>query len=81
MKIRKPQRKIPIRSVVRMAIATVEGRPNPLDDPEMAKVNPHPGSLDLPDEDGPVTTGAHSFSHSSQNSVDTCPRCGFRPKR
>ena len=32
-----------------LAIAAVEGRPNPLDDPALAPVDPAPTSLDLPD--------------------------------
>jgi hypothetical protein len=38
-----------MRPAVEMAISAVENSPlpSPLDDPEMAEVNPDPGSLDL----------------------------------
>ena len=45
----KPQSKRPHQSAVNLAIAAIGDRPNPLDDPEMAAVNPERISLDLPD--------------------------------
>ena len=54
----KPQRKKPYQSAVSLAVAAVEHRPSPLDDPEMAVVDPAPISLDLPD--GGVVGGAQS---------------------
>ncbi len=52
MAVRKAQPRKPEQSAVDLAIAAIEGRPNPLDDPEMAKVSPDRTSLDLPDERG-----------------------------
>ncbi len=78
--LRKLQPKKGQESAVALAIAAVEGRPNPLDDPEMAKVNPHPGSLDLPDGDGPAVGRLHSHAHGSRRSTGVCPECGSRLK-
>jgi len=41
-----------IDSDVALALEAIEGRPNPLDDPEMNKVDPDLSSLDLPEGDG-----------------------------
>jgi len=49
MMTRDRQPRKPMRPAVEMAISAVENSPlpSPLDDPEMAEVNPDPGSLDL----------------------------------
>jgi hypothetical protein len=49
MAFRKPDRKRPSQSAVSLAIAVVEGRPKPLDDSELAAVDPAPINLNLQD--------------------------------
>lgn len=58
-----------------MAIEAIAGRPHPLDDPEMAAVDPSPTSLDLVDShlDGGVCLSSRGF----RRPVDPCPRCGL----
>lgn len=67
MKTRKPQRKIPIRSAVRMAIAAIENERRPVDMP-VAGVDPSPGALDLPEMEQPCSR--------RRPEVDRCPECG-----
>jgi hypothetical protein len=64
---------------VALAIAAIEGRPNPLDDAEMAKVNPDRISLDLPERDGRLAGGARSGTGRSGNGVEACIVCGQSP--
>jgi hypothetical protein len=60
MAVEKPQRQFPIRSVVRMAIAAVQGSGHPLDidagDPDTA-----PTSLGLPAPQGTVKCSHHRY--------------------
>jgi len=68
MSTRQAQRKIPITSTVKMAIAAVEGNRSPVDIP-VAGVDPSPGALDLPDMEQPC-------SRRRRPAVDRCPECG-----
>jgi hypothetical protein len=49
MAIRKAQPKNPKESVVDLAIAAIEGNPNPLD-MDLTGIDPAPTSLDLPEQ-------------------------------
>jgi hypothetical protein len=66
-----PKPKRSMRTAVNLAIAAVEGRPSPLDDADLAKVNPNRTSLDLPDEGHRETC-----SRCGRPAVDRCPQCG-----
>lgn len=77
MATRRPKLRKPNECAVELAIAAIEGRPNPLDDPEMVKVHPDRTSLDLPGQGSPVTGAARSDAHGFRSSTDACPRCGF----
>jgi hypothetical protein len=70
MSIGKPQRKKPKESAVDLAIAALDGNPNPLD-MDMSEVDPDPTSLDLPYEEHGETC-----SLCSRPAVDRCPECG-----
>jgi hypothetical protein len=74
--MRNLQRKKSRMTDVELALAAIEGRPNPLDDPEMAEVNPDPTSLDLPQEDGCFTGELCSNPRCSRRAVERCARCG-----
>lgn len=60
-------------SAIEMALAAIEGRPNPLDDPELRKVSPDPTSLDMPEEE---YREVHSTLRHSHSHVDACAVCG-----
>lgn len=60
-----------MKTAVKLAIAAVEGRPNPLDDADLTKVNPDRTSLDLLEEEH---HGA--CSRWGRPAVDRCPECG-----
>jgi len=60
-----------MRTAVKLAIAAVEGRPNPLDDADLTKVNPDPTSLDLPEEQCRTMC-----SRCGRPAVERCPECG-----
>ncbi|MGD0696531.1 MAG: hypothetical protein ABSB82_17055 [Terriglobia bacterium] len=63
----------PKQSALEMALAAIEGRPNPLDDAEMAKVSTEPGSLDLPETEH---QGMCSNRRRTRSDVDECIVCG-----
>ena len=60
-----------MKTAVNLAIAAVEGRPNPLDDADLTKVNPDRTSLDLPEEEHQQTC-----SRCGRPAVGRCPHCG-----
>jgi hypothetical protein len=62
--------KTPAISDVDLAIAALDGNPNPLD-VDMSAVDPDPTSLDLPYEEHGETC-----SLCSRPAVDQCPECG-----
>jgi hypothetical protein len=66
-----PKLKRSMRTDVNLAIAAVEGRPNPLDDADLTKVNPDRTSLDLPDEGHQETC-----SRCGRPAVGRCTNCG-----
>lgn len=67
MNNRKPHRKIPIRSAVRMAVAAIENDRRPVDI-LVTGVDPSPGALDLPD--------IQQRCSRRRPAVDRCPQCG-----
>ena len=74
-----PPLKRPAESDVQMAIA-IEGRPNPLEDPEMSEVSPDPGSLDLPDSlDSRQAPAAGAARRRSV--LESCYGSRFQPGR
>ena len=70
---RKAQRKIPITSAVKMAIAAVEDDPNPLD-MDLRGLDPAPTSLDLPEQK--AYGGACPNSRCARPPVEACAECG-----
>ena len=66
MVVSNPQPKKPKESAVELAVAALDGTPNPLDE-DMSAVNPDRTSLDLPEED--------YQEMCSRPAVDTCPEC------
>lgn len=52
---------------VEIAVAVIEGRTNPLDDPELAAVDPAPVSLGLPDEFIVIGTQSSALSDKLGN--------------
>jgi hypothetical protein len=70
MSIRKAQRKRLKESAVDLAIAALDGNPNPLD-ADMSEVDPDPTGLDLPYEEHRETC-----SRCDRPAVDQCPQCG-----
>jgi len=62
--------KTPKISDVDLAIAALDGNPNPLDQ-DMSEVDPAPTSLDLPYDDS-----QEACSRCDRPAVDACPACG-----
>jgi hypothetical protein len=60
-----------MKTAVNLAIAAVEGRPRPLDDADLNKVNPDRTSLDLPEEEHQETC-----SRCDRPAAERCPECG-----
>jgi hypothetical protein len=76
MAVRKAQPRKPEQSAVDLAIAAIEGRPNPLD-MDMTGIDPDPTSLDLPQEgDGYFTGEMCSNPRCTRRTVDACSGCG-----
>ena len=76
MAVRKPQPEGLKEPDVDLAIAAIEGRPNPLDDPEMAKVHPDRTSLDLPPGTASVREEVCSNPRCPRPASGLCPTCG-----
>jgi hypothetical protein len=76
MVTRNLQRKKSRMTDVELALAAIEGRPNVLDDPEMAAVSPEPTSLDLPDRDDRFTDELCSNPRCPRPARAACPACG-----
>ena len=66
-----PKLKRSMKTALNLAIAAVEGRPSPLDDADLAEVNPDRTSLDLPEEEHLALC-----SRCGRPAVDRCPECG-----
>jgi hypothetical protein len=79
MAFRKPLPRRRKECPVALAIAAIEGRPNPLDDAEMAKVNPDRISLDLPEKDGRLAGKVRSGTRRSRTGMGACIVCGESP--
>jgi len=79
MTTRKHHPKTLIESDVALVLEAIEGRPNPLDDPEMAAVSPDRTSLDLWDGDGRPLGEGQLGAHRSRHSFHACIICGQSP--
>ena len=76
MAVRNPQPKEPDKSAVELAVAALDGNPNPVD-MDMNGIDPAPTSLDLPQEgDGYFTGEMCSNPRCTRRTVDACSGCG-----
>jgi hypothetical protein len=74
MAFTKPQPRKPKESVVDLAIAAIEGNPNPLD-MDLTGIDPAPTSLDLP-EQKPYGRDEQRNPRCASPAVDACAWCG-----
>ncbi len=70
--IRKPGPKRPENSAAEMAVGALDGNPNPLD-VDMGGIDPHPASLDLPEEE---FDEACSNPRCTRHALSGCIICG-----